>query len=38
MTDETSSNNPENVEAKEELIGKIEEKINSTENPNWPTI
>jgi ubiquinol-cytochrome c reductase cytochrome b subunit len=35
-TNETSSNNPENVEAKEELIGKIEDKIKTTENPNGP--
>ena len=31
---ETSSGSTANVDAKEELIGKIEEKIKTTENPN----
>ena len=31
---ETSSASSVNVEAKEELVGKIEEKIKTTENPN----
>ena len=30
----SSSGDSANVEAKEELVGKIEEKIKTTENPN----
>ena len=33
----SSGGSAANVEAKEELIGKIEEKIKTTENPNAPT-
>ena len=32
----SSSGGTANIEAKEELIGKIEEKIKTTENPNGP--